>query len=137
MGKNRSTLIKMLISMVLFGTIGLFVREINMPSAMIAMVRGYIGAAFLFFALRGQGKSDRAGVKSNFIILALSGAAIGFNWILLFEAYRYTTIACATLAYYMQPVFVTIASIIILREKTGISRLLCTAAAVCGMVFIS
>ena len=34
---------------------------------------------------------------------------IHIYWITLFEAYRYTTVATATLCYYMAPVFVTLA----------------------------
>jgi RarD protein len=69
--------------------------------------------------------------------LAISGACIGFNWILLFEAYRYTTVATATLAYYMAPIFVMMASPFVLKERlTGI-KLLCVAMALSGMVLVS
>lgn len=37
--------------MTVFGTIGIFVRYIHLPSSIIALVRGIIGAAFLLGAV--------------------------------------------------------------------------------------
>lgn len=56
-------------------------------------------------------------VKENIVLLILSGAAIGFNWIFLFEAYGYTTIANATVSYYFAPIFVVVFAPLVLKEK--------------------
>ena len=94
----------------IFGTISLFVRNIALGSGLIALSRGVLGAAFLLglLALRHQ-KLDRTAIRKNLWILLLSGGVMGLNWALLFEAYRYTTVATATLCYYMQPIFLTLA----------------------------
>ena len=70
-------------------------------------------------------------------MLTLSGAFIGFNWILLFEAYRYTTVATATLCYYLAPVFVILAAPILFGEALTLRKGICVAAALVGMVFVS
>ena len=126
------------VSMVVFGTIGIFVRYIPLPSAAIACVRGAVGALFLLcvMALK-KTKPDADGIKKNLLLLALSGGAIGFNWIFLFEAYRYTTVAAATLCYYMAPVIVIMASPFVFKEKMTVKKLLCVLAALVGMVFVS
>ena len=102
---------ELIFSMTLFGTIGLFVRGIGLPSSAIAMIRGLLGAAFLliYTRLRGE-KLSREAMRRNALLLAASGAAIGVNWILLFEAYRYTTVATATVCYYLAPVFLILTS---------------------------
>ena len=125
-------------AMVIFGTIGIFRRHIALPSSVIAMLRGAVGAAFLFglMRLRGQ-RLDRNGVRKHLPVLALSGALMGFNWILLFEAYNYTTVATATLCYYMAPIFVMLASPLLLGERLTARRLACVAAALGGMVLVS
>ena len=125
-------------AMVAFGTIGIFRRWIPLGSGYLAMLRGLIGAAFLFLLmlLRRQ-KPDRAAIRKNFLFLAVSGAAIGFNWILLFEAYNYTTVATATLCYYMAPIFTILASPFLLHEKLTGRRLVCVAVALVGMVLVS
>jgi RarD protein len=70
-------------------------------------------------------------------VLFLSGAAMGLNWVLLFEAYNHTTVATATLCYYMAPVFVILASPFIFGEKLGAKKVLCVLFAVLGMFFVS
>ncbi len=125
-------------SMVIFGTIGVFVRYLPFASSVIALVRGVIGTLFLIAVglISGNQVSGTA-VRKNFLLLVLSGAAIGFNWILLFESYRYTTVAVATLCYYLAPVFVTLLSPLLLKERLTGRKLACVAAALAGMVFIS
>ena len=125
-------------AMVVFGTIGLFVRNINMPSSVIAFVRGTVGALFLIaFCLVTKKKFSFDKIKEKLLILCLSGAAIGVNWIFLFEAYRYTTVATATLCYYMAPIIIILVSPIILRERLSIKKAACVILALFGMVCIS
>ena len=128
---------KILTSMAIFGTVGIFVRFIPMASAGIAFCRGVLGCIFLLvlMALTGK-KPNLKDMKRNGWILALSGAAIGINWILLFESYRYTTVAIATICYYLAPAFVTLASPLV-GEKLTVKKLLCIGVALVGMVFVS
>ena len=71
------------------------------------------------------------------MMLCLSGAAIGVNWILLFEAYNYTSVATATLCYYRAPMFVILASPLVVGERLTARKLICVLAALLGMVFVS
>jgi len=134
---NKAKL-ELIASMFIFGTIGIFVRHIPLPSSMIALVRGFVGAFFvLLFVYLKKSKLDKEAIKKNFVMLALSGAFIGINWILLFESYNYTTVATATLCYYMQPIFVILASPILLKERLTPKKVVCVAVALIGMVFVS
>lgn len=134
---NKARL-ELIASMFIFGTIGIFVRHIPLPSSMIALVRGFVGAFFvLLFVFLKKSRPDKAAIRKNFLMLALSGAFIGINWILLFESYNYTTVATATLCYYMQPIFVILASPFLLKEKLTAKKVVCVAVALLGMVFVS
>ena len=129
--------LKILISMAIFGTVGIFVRFIPMASAAIAFCRGVLGCLFLVCLMAITGKKPNLGdIKRNGWILAISGAAIGINWILLFEAYRYTTVAIATICYYLSPAFVTLCSPLVGEKLTG-KKLGCIGVAMVGMVFVS
>ena len=129
--------LKILISMAVFGTVGIFVRFIPMASAAIAFCRGVLGCTFLLILMMVTGKRPvLEDIKRNKWILVLSGAAIGINWILLFEAYRHTTVAIATICYYLSPAFVTLASPLI-GEKLSVKKLSCIGIAMLGMVFVS
>ena len=124
--------------MLIFGTIGIFVKYIPLSSGVIAMTRGYLGGAFLlvFMLITGK-KPDFKAIKKNLLPLVLSGGAIGVNWIFLFEAYNYTSVAVATLCYYMQPVMLIVLTPIVLKEKLSKKKLLCVPFALLGMIMVS
>lgn len=129
---------KLALAMAVFGTIGIFIRYIPFPSSFIAMTRGFSGVVFLFLLnLFRKKKIDFSAVRKNIWVLLASGAAIGVNWILLFEAYNYTSVATATLCYYLAPIFVTLASPFVLKEKLTVKKFLCALCALVGMVFVS
>ncbi len=130
--------IKLISSMLVFGTIGIFRSYIPYSSGLIAFVRGVMGMLFLLLVIViGRKKIDLLAIRKNLPLLCLSGAFIGFNWILLFEAYRYTTVATATLCYYMAPVIVIIFSPLILKERLTLKKGLCAISAILGMTVIS
>ena len=134
---NKAKL-ELIASMFIFGTIGIFVRYIPLPSTIIALVRGFVGAFFvLLFVYLKKSSIDKAAIRKNFKMLALSGAFIGINWIFLFESYNYTTVATATICYYMEPIFVILASPFLLKEKLTAKKAICAAFALLGMVFVS
>ena len=129
---------KLISSMFLFGTIGIFVHFLPLPSAFIAMVRGFVGAAFLLLLMAAKKqRPDRIAIKKNLPVLLLSGTALGINWILLFEAYNNTSIATATLCYYFAPIIVILVSPLLLKEKLTAKKLICVLVALVGMVFVS
>lgn len=136
---QRKALTTLTMSMILFGTIGICRRAIALPSDVLAFGRGIMGSVFLLIVLKGSGRGIRFnGIRKRAaILLAVTGAMIGMNWILLFEAYNYTTVAVATLCYYMQPVIVTILSPFVLREKLTGKQIVCVSVSVLGMVLVS
>lgn len=137
-GENMINKLKLSITMLIFGTIGIFVKHIPLSSGVIAMTRGYLGAAFLLAVMLIRGKKPEfTAIKRNLVPLALSGAAIGVNWIFLFEAYNYTSVAVATLCYYMQPVMLIVLTPFVLGEKLSKKKLLCVPVALLGMVMVS
>ena len=137
--KDSGRAMGMLISsMVIFGTIGLFRRLIPLPSGVIAMSRGLIGAALLWVLLRLRGgRLKLKSMRGQGLWLLLSGALLGVNWILLFEAYRYTSVAVATLCYYMAPILVILVSPVLFHERITRRKWICTAFAVAGMLLVS
>ncbi len=124
--------------MVIYGTIGVFVRHIPYSSGIIALARAAVGTVFLYIWMRLRGLSlDGEAIRTNRVLLSASATAMAFNWIFLFEAYRYTTVAVATLCYYMAPVFVLALSLPVLGERLTLKKVLCVLAALTGMVFVS
>lgn len=128
----------LILSMFIFGTIGVFRKYIPLSSAVIAFARGVIGTLFLIIILKIKGKKiSWTSVKSNLVILIFSGAFLGLNWILLFEAYQYTSVAIATLCYYMAPIFVILVSPIFLKENLTVKKIICVTISLLGMILVS
>ncbi len=128
---------RMLTAMAIFGSVGIFVRHIPLPSATVAFFRGVLGLIFLLAVMAMTGKKpDRHSIRKNAAVLLLSGASLGCNWILLFEAYKHTTVATATICYYLAPVFLVLASPLLGERLTG-RKLLLSGTALVGMVLVS
>ncbi|MDF2615194.1 MAG: putative permease [Clostridia bacterium] len=126
-----------ILSMMIFGTIGVFVRYINLPSSIIALIRGFIGSLFLLgvLILTKQNISWQ-NIRKNLPALLFSSFALGANWIFLFEAYKHTTIANAALSYYFAPVFVIVMSPIVLKEKISLKNVVYIGTSLLGLFLI-
>lgn len=125
-------------AMLIFGTIGIFRKNLPVSSEMLAFFRGITGAAVILpYALIRREKLIRGTEKRDIILFVVSGAFIGVNWILLFEAYNRTTVAVATLCYYMAPTVVVLLSPLILKEKLTVKKTVCALISVLGMVLVS
>ena len=125
-------------SMAIFGSIGIFRRYIPLPSSSLAFFRGILGTLFLLIVAKIQKKqiNHHIGIR-KIIWLVITGAVMGINWILLFEAYNYTTVATATLCYYMQPTIVILLSPLIFKESITPKKWICVILSIIGMIFVS
>lgn len=123
--------------MFIFGTLGLFTRNIALSSGELALCRASLAAVLIivFLAVTKQG-FDLKAIKKDIPLLCASGIAMGINWIFLFEAYKYTTISLATLSYYFAPVIVTVASPLLFRERLSKKQILCFIMSTLGLVLI-
>lgn len=124
-------------SMTIFGTLGLFVRNISVSSGELALYRAVLAALLLtgFFLLSKQ-HIPLSKVKKEIPLLLASGVAMGINWILLFQAYKYTTVSAATLSYYFAPVIVTVVCPFLFREKLTVKQIICFIMSTVGLVLI-
>ena len=123
--------------MTVFGTLGLFTRNISVSSGELALYRALLAAVLIVVYLTIiRQKLDWGGIKKDLKYLLLSGVAMGFNWIFLFQAYQYTTVSVATLCYYFAPVIVTVACVFLFREKLSTKQIICFVMSTVGLVLI-
>ena len=135
---RTKSLLQQIASLVIVGTVGLLRRHIPLSSAALAFARGLIGGVslWLWTKLRRRGPREKIPPK-KLRGLVLNGAFLGVNWMLLFEAFNHTTIAAATLCYYLQPTIVVLLSPLVFGEKLTAKKLSCAAAALLGMALVS
>lgn len=123
--------------MVLYGTLSVFVRNIPLSSAEVALCRAAIALICLVAFQAARGKLPKVrDMGRDLALLFLSGAAMGFNWIFLFEAYRYTTVSVATLSYYFAPVIVMLACPILFKERMTKKQIVCFAGSTLGLILV-
>lgn len=138
MDKLKSPRLMMILSMVIFGTLGLFVRNIPVSSGELALYRAILAALLIavYLGITKQ-KNPFANIKKEVPLLLASGVAMGVNWIFLFQAYKYTTVSLATLSYYFAPVIVTVACPFLFKEKLTGKQIICFLMSTAGLVMIT
>lgn len=138
MNKLKSPRLMMIFSMVIFGTLGLFVRNIQVSSGELALYRAILAALLIavYLGITKQ-KIPFANIKKEVPLLLASGVAMGVNWIFLFQAYKYTTVSLATLSYYFAPVIVTVACPFLFTEKLTGKQIICFLMSTAGLVMIT
>ncbi len=130
--------LKYIIAVVLYGTIGMFLRYVSLPSEIVAMCRGLIGSLFIFIYMKVTHLGiDREAIKSNREWLILGGICLGLNWVFLFAAYVKTTVAIASLCNYMAPIIVILIAPFVLHEPLDKRKLPCVILAFLGIVLVS
>lgn len=138
MKKFSNPRLMLIASMTIFGTLGPFVRNIPVSSGELALYRAVLATLLIaVFLLITKQKIPFANIKQEVPLLLASGVAMGINWILLFEAYKYTTVSIATLSYYFAPVIVTVVCPVLFKEKLTAKQMVCFFMSTLGLVLIT
>lgn len=137
MNKQNKSRLMLITAMTIFGTLAPFVRNISVSSGELALYRAIFAAVLIgAFLLITKQKIPFSKIKKEVPLLLFSGMAMGINWILLFEAYKYTTVSVATLSYYFAPVIVTLVCPFLFREKLTAKQILCFVMSTVGLVLV-
>lgn len=129
----------MISSMIIWGSIGIFVRYIDQPPEVIVFFRVFIAFVVLGI-LKFIKKEDTTRGKlslNEYLILSMSGLFIALNWLFFFRAIKVTTIASATMSYYVAPVLVTILSVFLLKESINKKTLIAVGLSFSGIILMT
>lgn len=92
MNQHKKAKVMLSVSMAIFGTIGLFTGRVDVSSGELALYRAILASILIMSYLMVSGhKMDWKSIRREIPLLLASGMAMGINWILLFQAYRYTS----------------------------------------------
>ena len=134
---NTRSKLYVAVSMAIWGTLRPFTQQISVTSGELALSRACLASGLIaIYLISTKQKIDFQAVKKEILLMLLSGIAMGINWVLLFQAYRHTTISAATLSYYFAPVIVTLACPILFKEKLTKKQILCFVMSTLGLVLI-
>ena len=138
MKTQKKSELLLIISMFVFGTIGLFIKNIPLSSGEIALYRAILAIIIIgIYLIISKAKFNFLSIKKTIPYLVISGMAMGINWVLLFESYKYTTVSIATLSYYFAPTIITIVSSILFKEKLSLKQFICFIGSTIGLILIT
>jgi drug/metabolite transporter (DMT)-like permease len=134
----RSSYLKYITALLMFGMNGIVASRIALSSYEIVLTRTLIGSLLLIAIYA----STRQGVhllqnKKHALCLIVSGIAMGTSWMFLYEAYQRIGVGIASLAYYCGPVIVMILAPVLFREKLTWAKAAGFLAVLVGMVCVN
>jgi drug/metabolite transporter (DMT)-like permease len=114
--------LKIIIAILIWSSLGIFVRKIELPIAGIifypAAIAGLLQLLLILIIRRGGKEAIRANNNPNSIfLLLLIPVCFLANTFLFYFAFMHTTIANAVFTHYTAPVFVALMAPIFLKEK--------------------
>ena len=134
----RKSYAKYLASLLLFGSNGIVVSGISLPSHEIALVRTVLGALLLFACLAIGGKRlSLHRSRRDFLFVAASGFALGISWIFVYMAYRAIGVAVSSLLYALGPVFLIALSPLLFGSKVTGKMTVGLAVVLFGIVLVN
>lgn len=134
----RKDFLKYIAGLLIFGSNGIVASRIALNSYEIVYLRSGIGgvALVLFFLLLRQG-SNGLRHKKEFLFLVLAGAAMGLNWLFLYEGYQEIGVGTATLMCYCGPVIVMALGPVLFQERLTKRKCLGFLAVFLGILCIN
>lgn len=134
---NYAAMIKLTISMAIFGSIGLFTINSGIPAVELVFVRCIFATIFLggvwFFT---GGHKTESWHKKEVIQTLFCGVFLVLNWVFLFKAFEEMSISVAISIYNLAPIFVMILGALFLRERFRFSAILAVMICFIGSFFI-
>ena len=130
--------IKFILALIIYGSNGIYVTQIGLPSAQMVFLRTVLGFGVLFIIFLALRKKFTFHKKpKDFIFLALSGLSLGFAWLSLFVAYLEGGICFGTLAYYCGPVIIMVLTPFIFKERLTVARVVGFVVALIGVALFN
>ena len=133
----------LIISVMIFGTLGVFRKFMPLSSGTLTFWRGIIGGICLILIILIKSKHKYNMKKfldlklRTFLILLVTGLMLALHWLFSFEGFKYAPVSIVSPCCYMQPIFVIILSSIFFHEKITRRKIFCFIAALIGMILIS
>ncbi|MCK9796423.1 DMT family transporter [Pseudomonas sp. MAFF 302030] len=134
--QTRGT-VEMISAMVISGTVGWFVVMSGQSPEAVVFWRCVFGAMAMLVACLALGVLRRSLISPRQLLLAcLGGVALILNWVLLFSAYRHSTIAIATVVYHVQPFMLVGLGVLFFAERLSAVKVGWLLLAFSGLLLI-
>lgn len=114
---DQKSLILVNTAVLLFGTAGLFARELTLPSIAITFGRVFFSSLTLGIVMMIRRIPFRIASRKDLFLLAAAGALLALHWWSFMESIKRGGVAVGTITFSSFPLFVTFLEPVIYREK--------------------
>ncbi|MEK3976989.1 DMT family transporter [Psychrobacillus sp. FSL K6-1267] len=134
---NKAAMLKMTLSMAIFGSIGFFTGKTGIPAIELVFVRCICATLFLgaLWVITGQHKTE-IWEKKEIVQILLCGIFLVLNWVFLFKAFEVTSITIAITIYNLAPIFVLLLGTLFLKERMTWNSLIAVLICFLGSMLI-
>ena len=136
MNSKRQGIIEIIIATLIWGTLGIIVRSIELEAGTVVAYRSIIAAPIMVFLLLRQKHWVKSIKSGNYKLLILSGMAIAIAWTAHFSAFKLTSIANTVTLLYTGPIYVAILAPLLLKEIREKKANLCLILSMLGILLI-
>lgn len=134
--QTRGTL-EMISAMVISGTVGWFVVMSGQSPEAVVFWRCVFGAMAMLVVCLVLGVLRRSVIsRRQFMLVCLGGLALILNWVLLFSAYKHSSIAVATVVYHVQPFMLVGLGVVFFAERLSAAKVGWLLLAFAGLMLI-
>ena len=129
---------RLALAMVIVGTVGAFATEAGLDPTTTVFWRCVFGTLFLgaWCLLRGY-LPDRNLSPARLGLAALGGVCMVLSWTAFFAGFAMTSIATTTIVYHIQPFFVVLIGVTVLKERITLDQIVWMIAAFVGVALAS
>ncbi|GLO71890.1 hypothetical protein MACH17_34070 [Phaeobacter inhibens] len=123
--------------MCIAGTIGIFVVEAGQLPSNIVFFRCLIGAlSLVVISVLTGGLSFREVTRKDWILIAVGGACLVYNWLFLFMSYQTISLSLGTVVYHIKPFVIMLVGAFIFSERLTGHAVAWTGLAFAGMMLV-
>lgn len=131
----RKVYVQYFAALLLFGSNGLLVSAISLPSSEIVFLRTLLGSGVLFAFVAVLKPAKLSGRDALFVVG--SGIAMGASWTVQYEAYRFIGVGISSLVYCLGPVLIVVLAPRSLGEQPSGAHKLGLAVVLVGVLLIN
>lgn len=138
MNHSHTSFCQYISSLLLFGSNGVVASYIALSSYEIVLLRSVLGCVLLiaiFFVVCKHLTALQ--YRKDLLYIAISGVAMGIEWLLLFEAYQQIGVSLGMLLNYFGPAIVIALSVLLFKEHLSLLKAIALLMALVGIFLIS
>ena len=135
--RSRTGYLELIVCGLVWGSIGVFVKQLDVSAAVLVFFRLSLGAASVVAIWAARGKLHELRLREKRGLVIAAGVLLAIHWVAFFEAYKRLSVATTILIIYVGPVLIAAAAPAVLGERLERRTLYALALSVGGIALIA